>query len=243
MVLEDSTCVYAHTFNSCPPFRLIYDYSVLPVVGSIPLERVLSLIPPLPIPYRCHLQLYHLLQHHPPNHQPPRQAQGNGFQSCVFVLPTAKGSPILSVQTALASPAASRSITVAVGSEGTELLTPNLSVHLPLFHLLPNQHRSPHPQRSQLILHSRLTVSPSSYDSMTQCFGCVMKAFLRQLQNDKQILVKPSWRLKRTRNSNRPSPSLCEVFLQVVPSHQPHLFPTHNRCHQQLQPSPWEDSR
>jgi hypothetical protein len=59
--------------------------------------------------------------------------------------------------------------------------------------------------------------------------------------NDKQILVKPTWRLKKTRNSNRRSPILCEVFLQVVPSHRPHLFPTHNRRHQQLQPLPWED--
>ena len=219
MVLGDTTCMYAHTFNFCPPFRLTYDYSVSPVIGSIPLKRVLSLIPPLPIPYCYHLQPYHLLQYHPPNHQPPCQAQGNGFQSCVFVLPTAKGSPILSVQTALASPAASRSIRVVVGSEGTELSTPNLSIHSLLFHFLLNQHRPPHPQHSQLIPHSWLIALLSSYDSMTQCFGCVMKAFLRQLQNDKQILVKPSWRLKKTWNSNKPSLSLCKVFLQVVLSH------------------------
>ena len=188
MVLGDTTCVYAHTFNFCPPFRLIYDCSVTPVVGSIPLERVLSLIPPLLIPYRYHLQPYHLLWRHPrpPNHQPPRQAQENGFRSCVFVFPTAKGSPTLSVQTTLASPAASRSIRVALGSEGTELSTPNLSVQPPLFHLLPtNQCQPPHPQRSQSILHSRLTALPSSYDSKIQCFGCVMKVFLGQLQNDK----------------------------------------------------------
>ena len=121
MVLGDTTCVYAHQSNVCPPFRLTYDYSVSPVFSSIALERVLSLIPPLRIPYHCHLQPYHLLRRHPPNHQPPCQAPGNGFQSCVFVLPTAKGLPVLSVQTALASPAASRSVRVAVGSEGTEL--------------------------------------------------------------------------------------------------------------------------
>jgi hypothetical protein len=52
MVLGDTTCVYVHTFNFCPPFRLTYDYSVSPVIGSILLERVLSLIPPLLIPYK-----------------------------------------------------------------------------------------------------------------------------------------------------------------------------------------------
>ena len=131
MVLGHTTCVYAHQFNVCPPFRLTYDYSVLLVVGSRALERVLSLIPPLRIPYHCHLQPYHVLRRHPPNHQPPCQTLGNSFQSCVFVLPAAKGLPILSVQTALASPAASRSIRVVVGSEGTELPTLNLSVRPP----------------------------------------------------------------------------------------------------------------
>ena len=128
MVLGDTTCMYAYQSNLCLPFRLTYDYSVSPVVGSIVLERVLSPIPPLRIPSHCHLQPCHLSRRHPPNHQPPCQAVGNGFRSCVFVLPTAKGWPILSVQTALASPAASTSIRVVVGSEGTELSTLNLSI-------------------------------------------------------------------------------------------------------------------
>ena len=83
MFLGDTSCVYAHQSNVCPPFRLTYDYSVSPVVGSIALERALSLIPPLRKPYHCHLQPYHLLRRHPPNHQPPCQAPGNGFRSCV----------------------------------------------------------------------------------------------------------------------------------------------------------------
>ena len=239
MVLADTTCVYAYHSNLCPPFRLTYDHSVSPVVGSIALERVLSLIPPLRIPYRCHLQPYHLSRRHLPNHQ---QAVGNGFRSCVFVLPTAKGWPILSVQTALASPAASRSIRVVVGSEGTELSTLNSSIRPPSFHLLPNQCRPLHPRCSRSILHSWLTASPSPYDSMTQRFRCVMKVFLRQLPNDKKVLMRLSWRLKRMRNSKRPLQSRCEVFLQVVPSQRHHLFPPFIRRHQQLQPLPWEDS-
>lgn len=127
MVLGDTTFVYVHPFNFCSPCRLTYDYSVSPVVGSIPLERVLSLVPPLLIPCHCHLQPNHLWRHLP-NHQPPCHAQGNGFRSCVFVLPTAKDLPTLSVQTALASPAASRSIRAAVGSKDTELSSPNLSI-------------------------------------------------------------------------------------------------------------------
>ena len=79
MVLGDTTCVYAYQSNLCLPFRLTYDYSVSPVVGSIVLERVLSLIPPLRIPSSCHLQPYHLSRRHPPNHQPPCQALGNSF--------------------------------------------------------------------------------------------------------------------------------------------------------------------
>ena len=130
MFLGDTNCMYAHQSNVCPPFRLTYDYSVLPVDGSIALGRVLSLTLPLQIPYHCHLQPYHLLWHHPPNHQPPCQALGNGFRSCVFMLPTAKGLPNLSVQTALAGPAALRYMRVAVGSEDIGLLsTLNLSVH------------------------------------------------------------------------------------------------------------------
>ena len=129
MVLADTTCVYAYHSNLCPPFRLTYDYSVSPVFSSIALERVLSLIPPLRIPYHCHLQPYHLSRRHLPNHQ---QAVGNGFRSCVFVLPNAKGLPNLSVQTALASPATLRYMRVAVGSEDIKLLsTLNLSVHPP----------------------------------------------------------------------------------------------------------------
>ena len=47
MVLGDPTFLYAHIFHFCPPFRLTYDYTVLPIFGSIPLERMLFLIPPL----------------------------------------------------------------------------------------------------------------------------------------------------------------------------------------------------
>jgi hypothetical protein len=84
-----------YLFNICPPFRLTYNHSALLVVGSIALERVLSLMPPLLILYHRHLQPYHFLRRHPPSHPPPSRAQGNGFQSCVFVLPTASSSPIM----------------------------------------------------------------------------------------------------------------------------------------------------
>ena len=236
-ILPACTRIYS-TF--CLPFKLTYNYSVFLAVGSILLEKVLSPIRPLLVPHR-HLQPYHCLRPHPPNHQ-LRRVQGNGFQSYVFMCPTAKGLRTLFVQAVLASPAASRSMAVAVGSEGTGLPTLNLSVHFLFFHLLPNRQQPPYPQFLRSILHSRMTALLSSYDRMTQCVDCVTNVLLRQLRNVKRLLVKPSWRPKKRQNSKRPFPGQWKV-LRVVPLRQPHLFPTCRQHHKQLQPLPWEDYR
>lgn len=232
-------CAYIYLL---PPF-LKTDHisptgSVIHVIGTTHLERVSSRIPQLQI-LVLHL---HCLLCHPLSlsHQLVRQAPWNGFQNYVYTPPTAKDWQILSVKTVPANPAASNSMVVAIGSEGTGLQTSNPSIYL-LF-LALNRRQTFHSRNFQSTLRSRLTTLLRSYDRETQCFGCVKNALLGQLRNNKQPLVKQSWRLKKMWNTKRPLLSLCVASRQVVPSHQPHLFPTHIPCQQPLQPPlPWQD--